>query len=104
MLSPDCIILVPTAEVCPGASSERAEDASYLASSDMEIESDGSHNDKAFEELLEMVTCSVQAEIRLATGARDQTQIFIYLSLVFYLTHEINLIPLEYLCPQRQLI
>ncbi len=59
MLSPDCIILVPTAEVCPGASSERAEDASYLASSDMEIESDGSHNDKAFEELLEMVTCVV---------------------------------------------
>lgn len=34
----------------------------------------------------------------------NQTQIFIYLSLVFYLTHGINLIPLESLCPQRQLI
>lgn len=62
-LYPDHDVSVLTAEAHPGASSEQAKDVGSLLSGNMETEraasEHSSHNDKVFEELLEVVTNAV---------------------------------------------
>lgn len=63
VLLPECSVLMSAADVHPGASSERAEEAISLASGNMDIESTASEcssrDDKSFGELLEVVTYTV---------------------------------------------
>ncbi|KAI2649994.1 ORF V: Enzymatic polyprotein [Labeo rohita] len=62
-ISPDREVLASVSEARPGTSSERAEDTASLASAEIDIESAtserSSRNDKAYEELLEVVTRAV---------------------------------------------
>ncbi len=60
-LSPDHEVLASASEACFGASSERAEDTSSHASAEMESATSerSSRDDRAYEELLEVVTQAV---------------------------------------------
>ncbi|KAI2655571.1 Transposon Ty3-I Gag-Pol polyprotein [Labeo rohita] len=62
-ISPDQEVLASVSEARPGASSERAEDTSSLASAEIDLESAtserSSRDDKAYEELLGVVTRAV---------------------------------------------
>ncbi len=60
-LSPDQEVLAPISEARPGTSSERVKDTSSLASAEIESPTSerATRNDKAYEELLEVVTRAV---------------------------------------------
>ncbi len=63
VLSPDREVLASVSEARPGTSAEWAENTSSLASAEMEVEratsERSSRDDKAYEELLEVVTRAV---------------------------------------------
>ncbi len=73
-LSPDHEVLASASEACFGASSERAEDTSSHASAEMESATSerSSRDDRAYEELLEVVTRAV-ARLKLDWPQEHET-------------------------------